>query len=111
MTNEKDKSAGYDLAIDWTQSLSGDGIETDEIAHLGARIADLVATVRAEVWNETFRIQCVDCAEGDEPIYSKEARWFYHGISNQEVGCSASKLRIAALEATENRKGEGNAER
>lgn len=68
------------------------------IGFLKHKLAEYVATVRREVWNEMFKIQCVDCAEGDEPIYSKEARWFYHGISNQEVGCSASKLRIAALE-------------
>ena len=71
-------------------------------------IGELIAAIRGEERGAAFQVLCPDCAEGDEPIYSKEARWFYHGISNQEVGCSASKLRIAALEdASENRKGEG----
>lgn len=64
--------------------------------------ADLLATVRKEEREAAFRTLCCYCAEGDEPTYDKEARWYYHGSANQEVGCSSSKLRIAAREALAN---------
>lgn len=45
---------------------------------------------------------CIDCAEGDEPTFDAQAKWYYHDAgTSSAVGCSASKLRIraAALEA------------
>lgn len=91
MENEKDANEIHKLFLEFHYA--------DDLGVIKSKLAEYVATVRAEVWNETFRIQCVDCAEGDEPIYSKEARWYYHELSGQEIGCSASKLRIAALQA------------
>lgn len=61
--------------------------------------ADLLIAARKEEREAAFKVLCPDCAGGDEPTFDKQARWYYHGSGNQEVGCSSSKLRIAALEA------------
>lgn len=61
--------------------------------------ADLLAAVRREEREAAFKVLCLECLEGDEPVYDEQARWFYHRFGSDDVvGCSASKLRSAALE-------------
>lgn len=67
-------------------------------------IESALATVRREEQEAAFKLLCPDCAEGSTPTFDQTARWYYHGLGHKEVGCSASKLRIAALESTTNPK-------
>lgn len=90
----------------WLNPVAGEwGVLTD-------CIASALATVRAEGEKAAFKDciteLCIDCAEGDEPTFDAQAKWYYHEAGTKmEVGCSASKLRIrvAALESARIGKG------
>lgn len=77
-----------------------------EFEALQQRIANAFSTIqqeaRAAAFKDCITELCIDCAEGDEPTFDAQAKWYYHDAETvQAVGCAASKLRIlfAALEA------------
>lgn len=60
-----------------------------------------LTTIREEARRAAFKDCitefCIDCAEGDEPTFDAQAKWYYHDAgTSSAVGCSASKLRIRA---------------
>ncbi|HEU4509051.1 MAG TPA: hypothetical protein VFR78_12470 [Pyrinomonadaceae bacterium] len=66
--------------------------------------ADLLTTAcqeaRAKAFKDAITETCLDCAEGDPPTFDAKARWYYHGEGREQVGCSASKLRMIEAAAT-----------
>lgn len=98
MTNEKRANQLWAIACKYT-------VTTEDAKSLLRDLEAITATVRADEREAAFKILCSECAEGNAPRFDHHSRWFYHKWGEGEIGCSASKLRIAPLESA-NRKGE-----
>lgn len=97
MSNEKDKHTANGIAYRYLDSTnSSRKLETEIVAALTTARKE----AREEAFKEAITETCLDCAEGDPPAYDVRARWYYHGEGREQVGCSASKLRMLEAAAT-----------
>jgi hypothetical protein len=90
--DNRDAQTGYDIALNWVQSLSGEGIEVDEINALGSRITAAITAARTtprategeltvEAWQPIETAprdgswQLVGRFDGDTFLWWQQAQW------------------------------------